>query len=116
MFGFFETLEILTPGWAERLKTPGSPLPWAEEFRSLARYFVQRYWLQALSDYDLVCRVKLAVISCLVIRNLGGELVQTAQAYSKEIENDADNIDALLDAAYENPVFTDDKLLYLLQK
>ena len=115
MFRFFETLEILTPQWAERLKNPGAPLPWTEEFRSLARYFVQRYWLQAVSDYDLVCRVKLMVISCLVIRNLGGDLTQTAQCYSKEIENDADNIDAILDAAYENPVFTDDKLLYLLQ-
>ena len=115
MFRFFETLEILTPRWAERLQNPGTPLAWMEEFRSLARYFVQRYWLQAVSDYDLVCRVKLMVISCLVIRNLGGDLVQTAQSYSKEIENDADNIDAILDAAYENPVFTDDRLLYLLK-
>ena len=116
MFRFFETLEILTSQWAERLQNPGAPLPWMEEFRSLARYFLQRYWLQAVSDYDLVCRVKLMVISCLVIRNLGGELAQTAQRYSKEIENNADNIDAILDAAYENPVFTDDKLLYLLQR
>ena len=114
MFRFFETLEILTPRWADLLQNPGVPLPWSEEFRALARYFVGRYWLQAVSDYDLVCRVKLAVISCLVIRNLGGDLTQTAQSYSKEIENDVDNIDAILDAAYENPVFTDDQLLYLL--
>ena len=115
MFRFLETLEILTPQWADRLRNPGVPLAWTAEFRALARYFVQRYWLQAVSDYDLVCRVKLGVISCLVIRNLGGDLLQTAQSYSKEIENDADNIDAILDATYENPVFTDDKLLYLLQ-
>lgn len=113
-FRFFETLEILNPTWAQRLQNPGTPLLWLEEFRSLARYFIRRYWLQAVADYDLVCRVKLAVISCLMIRNLGGDLVQTAQSYSKEIENDVDNIDAILDAAYENPVFTDDKLLGML--
>jgi len=111
---FFANLEILTPQWLHLLKEPGTPLPWSKEFRNLARYFVERYWLQAISDYDLVCRVKLAVISCIAIRYLGGDLQTTAQMYSKEIENDADNVDTLLDGAYENPVFTDDKLLYLL--
>ena len=115
IFRFYGDLEILTTTWAQRLQTPSSPLHWADAFRSLARYFIRRYWLQAVSDYDLVCRVKLIVISCLVIRNLGGDLTQTAQSYSKEIENDVCNIDAILDAAYESPVFTDDKLLYLLQ-
>ena len=60
--------------------------------------------------------MKLAVISCLVIRELGGEVEVTAQRYSKEIENDVDNIDAILDGAYESPAFTDDKLLGLLLK
>ena len=85
-----------------------------DEFRALARYFVARYWLQAVSDYDLVCRVKLAVVSCLVVKALGGNVIDTAQLYSKEIENDADNVDAILDAAYTHPAFTDDKLLGLL--
>ena len=33
---------------------------------------------------------------------------------SKELENDADNIDAILDAAYAHPAFTDDKVLGML--
>lgn len=78
------------------------------------RYFIERYWLQAVSDFDLVGRVKFAVISCLVIKLLGGNLLQTAQRYSKEIENDPDNVDAILDGAYTCPAFTDDKLLGLL--
>ena len=77
---------------------------------------MDRYWLQAVSDYDLVSRVKLAVISCLMIRHLGGDLQDTAQSYSKEIENDADNVDAILDAAYTGAAFTDEKLLDLLLK
>ena len=113
MVGFFQELEILTPQWSERLAGP-TPGSWQSACRNLARYFVDRYWLQAVSDYDLVSRVKLTVISCLLIRHLGGDLETTAQLYSKEIENDADNVDALLDAAYTAPAFTDDKLLGLL--
>lgn len=110
---FFQGLEILTPTWRQRLSAP-SPAPWAEEFRALARYFVARYWLLAVSDYDLVCRVKLAVVSCLVVKALGGNVIDTAQLYSKEIENDADNVEAILDGAYTSPALTDKKLLYLL--
>ena len=50
----------------------------------------------------------------MIIKLLGGDIVITAQRYSKEIENDADNVDAILDAAYNHPAFTDDKLLGLL--
>ena len=110
---FFRELEILTPQWAARLDAP-APGPWQRTYLTLARYFVDRYWLQAVSDYDLVSRVKLAIVSCLLIRHLGGDLTATAQGYSKEIENDADNVDALLDAAYTAPAFTDARLLSLL--
>ena len=110
---FYKGLEILTPAWRQRLNTP-CPVPWTEEFRALARYFVARYWLQAVSDYDLICRVKLAVISCLVVKALGGDVVDTAQLYSKEIENDADNVESILDGAYTAPALTDKKLLWLL--
>ena len=110
---FFLTLEILTDNWRSRLLSP-TPGQWQEGHRNLARYFVERYWLQAVSDYDLYSRVKFAVVSCLLVRHLGGDLGMTAQLYSKEIENDADNVDAILDAAYTHPAFTDDKLLGLL--
>ena len=110
---FFADLEILTDTWAERLKQP-NPGSWECRYRNLARYFVERYWLQAVSDYDLACRVKFIIASCLLIRNLGGDLVNTAQIYAKEIENSAENVEAILDAAYSHPAFTDDKLLGLL--
>ncbi len=114
MLAFYRELEILTPAWSQRLGSL-SPGPWLEEYRALAVYFVERYWLQAVSDYDLVSRVKFAVISCILIRLLGGDLLQTAQLYSKEIENDDENVDALLDGAYTCPAFTDEKLLALLR-
>ena len=110
---FFMDLEILTEDWEIALRSPALA-PWNEAHLRLARYFVDRYWLQAVSDYDLVCRVKLAIISCLAVKILGGNIFRTAQLYSKEIEIDIDNIEAILDGAYECPAFTDDKLLGLL--
>lgn len=110
---FFAGLELLTDRWRDRLATPEDG-PWTEAHRALVRYFVQRYWLQAVADYDLVSRAKLAVISCLAIKLLGGDTAATAQLYSKEIENDAENVDALLDGAYTAAALTDANLLALL--
>lgn len=113
IIGLFQELEILTPRWSERLAHP-APGPWDKRTLALARYFVQRYWLQAVSDYDLYSRVKFACLACVLIKSLGGDFLSTAQLFSKEIENDADNLDTLLDAAYTHPACTDDKLLGLL--
>lgn len=115
LLSFFSGLEILTDAWRARLASP-APGPWSEQLRNLARYGIQRYWLQAVSDFDLASRVKLIVTSCILVRILGGEIVDTAQLYSKEIENDADNVDAILDGAYTSPALTDAQLLgHLLQ-
>ena len=110
---FFLGLELLTPQWETMLRHP-DPSDWTPQHRALARYLTQRYWLQAVSDYDLYCRVKFILISCLLVRLVGGDIFTTAQLYSKEIENDTDNVEAILDAAYAHPAFTDDKLLGML--
>ena len=110
---FFLELEILTPQWETRLRKPVcSHMP--EMVRHLARYLVERYWLQAVSDYDLACRVKFILISCLVVSALGDDFITTAQLFSKEIENNCENVETILDAAYSHPAFTDDKLLGML--
>ena len=110
---FFRQLEILTETWKTMLDAPRK-LKLEPQTNALARYLIGRYWLQSISDYDLVCRVKFIVISCLLVGLLGGSFPETAQLYSKEIENDADNVDAILDAAYTIPAFTDDRLLGML--
>ncbi len=112
---FFRDLEILTEDWKTLLNTP-HPGPWDPHTRALARYLVNRYWLQAVSDYDLYSRAKLMCILCLLVRELGGDIFRTAQLMSKEIENDADNLEAILDAAYTNPIFNDTALLQRLQE
>jgi len=112
---FFCHLDILTPRWRARLSAP-SPTPWSKEIPLFVRYALQRYYLQAVSDYDLICRIKWIIIACLLLRHLGGDFAETAQLFSKEIENSIDNMDALFDAAYTAPAFTDRALLGLLIK
>lgn len=111
---FLAALELLNPAWGDHLRRGEFTLP-GKECLPLLRYFAERYWLQAVSDLDLACRVKFMVVSCLVIRTMDGDFVTNAQRYSKEMENDPENVEALLDAAYSHRAFTDDKLLGLLR-
>ena len=111
---FFRSLEILTPQWHSRLSAPFEDSTWHDGFLALAKYFIGRYWLQAVSDYDLICRVKLMIAACLLIYHLGGNFAETAQLFSKEIENDPDNLESILDGAYSSPSMTDIHLLSLL--
>ena len=111
---FFLNLEILTPHWRTRLESSHATVQWQGPFPALANYFIGRYWLQAVSDYDLISRVKLMIAACLLVHTLGGDFVETAQLFSKEIENDPDNLEAILDGAYTAPALTDQHLLSLL--
>lgn len=110
---FYKSLEILTPMWRQRLEAP-APDPWTGAHGRLARYFLDRYWLQAVSDGEVWARAKLVALSCQTVRFLGGGLQETAQLSSKEIENDPENIDAILDGAYSEKALTDANLLGLL--
>lgn len=114
IFKFFENLEILTDDWKTRLQqVPASPI-WSDELKAFARYLIERYWLQAISDHDLICRVKFIIIACLLVAALGGDPIRTAQQFSKEIENNPDNVEAIFDGAYTAPALTDSNLLALL--
>ena len=89
--------------WARREWTAG-PLP---------RLSI-RYWLQAVSDFDLICRVKFMVTACILVGSLEGDFLRAAQLFSKEIENDAENVEAVLDGAYRSPALTDLNLFAIL--
>lgn len=115
VFGFYVNLEILTDRWKERLCSPLPAPQWDHKLLRFLAYGIRRYWLQAISDYDLLCRVKFLISAAILLAHLDGDLVQTAQLWSKEIENDPDNVEALLDGAYTSHAFTDQNLLSLLK-
>lgn len=114
IYDFFSDLQILTPRWQNQLDKRNAGASMNESLRSLAVYGIQRYWLQAVSDLDLICRVKFIIIACLMVNAIGECPAETAQLFSKEIENDPDNLESILDGAYTNPAFTDMQLLGLL--
>lgn len=111
---FYRGLEILTDRWKKKLAAFGDA-HWDEGLCKLAEYAVCRHWLQAVSDWDLSCRVKLILSACILLARIPGELTENAQLWSKEIENSAENLDALLDGAWTAAALTDANLLGLLR-
>lgn len=114
VFSFFSRLEILTEHWRTLLSKAPTAVIWDNSLLLFVRYLISRYWLQAIADFDLICRVKMIIASCIVVGALDGDIVQIAQLFSKEIENDADNVEALLDGAYTAPALTDVNLFSIL--
>lgn len=111
IFRFFTGLEILTEDWAKMLANAPAQIRWS---KPLMQYLIGRYWLQAVSDFDLVCRVKFMVTACILVGSLEGDFLRVAQLFSKEIENDAENVEAVLDGAYRSPALTDLNLFAIL--
>ncbi len=111
---YYRGLEVLTDRWREKLASVGAP-EWDAGLCRIAQYGVGRHWYQAVSDWDLSCRVKLLLSGCALIARLSGDLAEKAQLWSKEIENSAENLDAILDGAYTEPALTDANLLGLLR-
>lgn len=111
---FYQNLEILTPAWSHRLACARKSPRWEEELCRLAQYQIYRYYYQAVSDGDLAARIKFIVAGCILLAHLPGEPVEKIQQYAKEIENDAQNVDDILDGAFSHRAFTDENLLGLL--
>ena len=115
---FFLELEILTDRWRTMLETSRETPLWFERLSRLACYGIYRYYYQAVSDFDVAGRVKLVVLSCILTAVLAEDTpdsqIGTAHLYSKEIENDAENIDAILDGAYTAAALSDRNLLGIL--
>lgn len=111
---FYRDLEILTERWRCLLARMGEKPVWSEELCRLAEYQVYRYFYQAVSDWDLAARMKMIAAGCVLLAHLPGAVRENIQLYAKEIENDAENVDALLDGAFTERALTDVNLLGLL--
>ena len=111
---YYGGLDLLTQRWGEKLQTLTEP-EWAEGLGRVAQYGVCRHWFQAVSDWDLSCRVKMLLSGIALMARLPGTLRDNAQLWSKEIENSAQNLDTILDDAYSQIALTDSNLLGLLK-
>lgn len=93
----FLRLETLTEIWPRRLRE-AAIRPLDERVRPMAAYLLRRYWFQeiGLGLPDAEGKILFIVASCLMVNALGGDFVETAQLFSKEIENSDCNPEHLI--------------------
>lgn len=128
----FEGFEVVNEKWPDRLKAAvkaneeciNNDSQYAQYFKSrevqyeqLMVYFVYRYYMKAVYDLDLMAKVKLGVVSIIIIRSVDKaawlsdkelsleELIDIAHLYSKEIEHSDVNMDGISELCYENMSF-----------
>ena len=104
------SLEILEPDWQALLErwenSPALPAFVPQEPEKLERiavYLAFRYLLKAVNDGDLLGRAQFCLLGVLTVDRLSRftELSEALRLFSREIEHDQDNLDALLDAFWQ---------------
>lgn len=93
-------LEVLSQNWSGTVKAVDfdSVISLQDRFRNIAAYYIYRYFLKAVFDYDALSKIKLCVFSCEVIARVCGTgiaLEDAARIYSKEAEYSAENLETL---------------------
>ena len=97
------------------------------KFEHILVYFIFRYFMKAVFDYNVEGKSKLAVVSALVIKELcvvafinndgefnSKDMVHIAQVYSKDVEHLEENVILLYDMFDNSDYFTIDKALVVL--
>ena len=96
------------------------------EFEQILVYFVFRYFMKAVFDYDALAKVKIALISYIMIKELcvvrylenkeftNTDMVDIAHTYSKDVEHLEENIETLEELFETNDVFSIEELLITL--
>ena len=97
------------------------------EFEHMMVYFIFRYFMKAVYDYDVSAKVKLAVVSMLMIKELDivrwinneknfnvDDQVEIVKMYSKDIEHSEENVESLYESFETKEVFNLENLLIVV--
>ena len=92
-FDVFRNPELINPQWTERVDN-GKYRPVANTAfnENIASYFIFRYFLTAVDDYDVLSKIKMAAVGAL-ITTCFGEDSWTIHLWSKETEHSQYNMD-----------------------
>lgn len=106
-----EALEILEPDWPALLRAGAQAAPLLADEALLERitaYFLFRYGLKAVNDGDLLSWVELCVFAGLTVERLAAVcgLSEALIRFSREIEHDQENLEALRDAFWREPALS----------
>lgn len=92
-FDVFRNPELINPQWLERVDNGSARAVSNEVFNeNIASYFIFRYFLTAVNDYDVLSKIKMAVIGVLIVTYFG-EDSWTIHLWSKETEHSQYNMD-----------------------
>jgi lysine-N-methylase len=93
IFEVFKNPEVINQEWVQRVKNPTiKPIENKLFNENIAVYFIYKYFLQAVYDYDVLSKVKMAVVGVL-INTYFGESSWTVHLWSKETEHSQYNMD-----------------------
>ena len=97
------------------------------KFKNILVYFIFRYFMKAIFDYDVSAKIKLAIISTLMIKELAvvrfvennnefteKDMVEVSRIYSKDIEHSDENIENLQEIFETEEIFEVDEILPML--
>ena len=96
------------------------------KFEHILVYFIFRYFMKAVFDYDVSAKVKTAMVSYLMIRELAlvrfteegdfteEDMIDIAHTYSKDIEHLEENIETLAEIFETNEAFAVKEMLITL--
>ncbi|VYT67943.1 flagellar protein FliB [Clostridium tertium] len=96
------------------------------EFEQILLYFVYRYFMKAVFNYDVLAKIKLAIVSYLMIKELAAvrylenkeftfeDMVDIAHTYSKDIEHLEENVESLEELFETNKAFSISNLIITL--
>ena len=96
------------------------------KFEHILVYFIFRYFMKAVFDYDISAKVKTAIVSYLMIKELcivrfteegeltDADIVDIAHMYSKDIEHLEENIESLAEIFETNEVFNVEEIIKVL--
>lgn len=92
-FDVFKNPELINPEWLEKAEN-GQIKPVKNEIynENITSYFIFRYFLNAVFDYDVLSKVKMAVVGVLIATYFG-EDSWTIHLWSKETEHSQYNMD-----------------------
>lgn len=124
---FLLGLEILTPEWKKSLKQASfmireGAVCFSEfdgiYYEQLMVYFIYRYFLKSVFDFQLLDKVKFAVFSCLAVRGTEAAVsregsltsLEIARLYSKEIEYSEENMEAVNEEILFSDMFDTQRL------
>lgn len=96
------------------------------QFEQILIYYIFRYFMKSVFDYDVIAKIKFALISFIIIKELSvirylenkeflyEDIVNIAHIYSKDIEHLEENIEVLEELFETNDEFSIDNFMIAL--